>query len=65
MPVKGDSSREQLLEYVGIVEVGFEALFSALATNLPPLADVTSSMEVIKGVDGNDIACSTSCVQTT
>ena len=55
VPVKGDSSREQLLGYVAMVEISFEALFSALASNLPALADVTSSMEVIKGVDGNDI----------
>jgi len=55
VPVNSASPPEQLLRYVAMVESGFEALFSILATNLPPVTGVTSSMEVLKGVDGNDI----------
>ena len=54
-PVDGDSSLEALLEYVGMAEAGFEGLFGALAIDLPPVAGVTSSVEVIRGIDGNDI----------
>ena len=55
VPVDSGSPPEQLLQYVGMVESGFEALFLALAANLPSVAGVTSSTEVIRGVDGNDI----------
>jgi acetyl esterase len=54
-PVDGSSPLDALLEYVGVAEAGFEGLFSALSIDLPPVAGVTSSVEVIRGIDGNDI----------
>lgn len=54
-PVNGSSSLDELLEYCGVAESGFEQLFDALGMDLVPVAGVTRSVEVIKGVDGNDI----------
>ena len=54
-PVDSDSPIEALLEYVAAAEEGFEALFGALTDGLPEIAGVTRSVEVIKGVDGNDV----------
>ncbi len=54
-PVDSASSIDALLEYVAAAEEGFEALFGALTDGLPEIAGVTSSVEVIKGVDGNDV----------
>ena len=54
-PVDSESPIEALLEYVAVAEEGFEALFGALADGLPEIAGVTRSVEVIKGVDGNDV----------
>ncbi len=53
--VDASSSIEELLNYVGLAEPGFEALFGAMGTGLPPIADVTKTIEVIKGVDGNEV----------
>ena len=44
-----------LLAYCDVAEPGFEALFSALAIDLPPVEGVTASVEVIRGIDGNDV----------
>ena len=38
-----------------MAEEGFEALFGALAAELPAIEGVERTVEVIKGVDGNDI----------
>ena len=54
-PVDASSSLDALLEYVGVSEAGFEGLFGALSSELAPLAGVTSSVEIIRGIDGNDI----------
>src|SRR4051812_43862195 len=54
-PVDIDSPLDDLLEFVATSEAGFEGLFGALAAGLPPVEHVTSSVEVIRGVDGNDI----------
>ena len=54
-PVDGESPIEALLEYVTAAEEGFEALFDALLGGLPDVAGVTTSVEVIQGVDGNDV----------
>ncbi|HWM22492.1 MAG TPA: alpha/beta hydrolase [Ilumatobacteraceae bacterium] len=54
-PVDSQSPIEALLEYVTAAEEGFEALFDALVGGLPEIAGVTRSVEVIKGVDGNDV----------
>jgi acetyl esterase len=54
-PVSADSSIEQLLDYVSAAEEGFEALFAALDAGRPAVAGVDRTVEVIKGLDGNDI----------
>jgi acetyl esterase len=55
MPVDADSSLDELLEYLAMAESGFEEMFSALAMSRPPVEGVASKVEVIRGVDGNDI----------
>lgn len=55
-PVTADSSLQEKLDYLTEAEVGFEGLFSALYTDLPPIEDVERRTEVIKGVDDNDIS---------
>ena len=54
-PVSGESTIEELLEYVSAAEEGFEALFAATAASIPEVGDVERSVEVIKGLDGNDV----------
>lgn len=54
-PVDVDSSIDEILEYAALAETQFEQLFAALAVDLPPVVGVASSVEVIRGVDGNDI----------
>jgi acetyl esterase/lipase len=54
-PVDAGSPIEALLEFVGPAEEGFEALFAALISEVPAVEGVARSVEVIKGVDGNDI----------
>jgi acetyl esterase/lipase len=54
-PVDESSTLEQLLEYCAIAEFGFEALFGMISAGLEPIEGVTSSVEVIRGMDGNDI----------
>jgi acetyl esterase len=55
LPVDGSSSVEALLEYVATAEEGFEGLFGMLSGSLPPIEGVDRRVEVIPGVDGNDI----------
>jgi acetyl esterase len=54
-PVDAESTLEDLLEYVTAAEEGFEGLFGALVGALPEVAGVERSVEVIKGLDGNDV----------
>ena len=53
--VDADASLEALLAYCDVAEPGFEALFRALAIDLPPVEGVTASVEAIRGIDGNDV----------
>ena len=55
LPVDANSSLDELLEFLVVVESGFEEMFGALAMSRPPVEGVTSKVEVIRGVDGNDI----------
>jgi acetyl esterase len=55
MPVSLASSLEEQLEYVSASEAGFEMLFPFLLTGVAPTEGVTRSVEVIRGIDGNDI----------
>jgi acetyl esterase len=50
-----DSSLQEKLAYLKEAEIGFEGLFAALVTDLPPIDNVERRTEVIKGVDDNDI----------
>jgi acetyl esterase len=54
-PVDADSPIEEILEFVAVSEPAFEGLFSSLAVDLPKVKGVTSSVEVIRGIDGNDV----------
>lgn len=54
-PVAADSSIEDILEYVAVAEPDYEGMFDALTLDLPPISGVTSSVEVIRGIDGNDV----------
>ncbi len=53
--VDASSSLEELLEYVTAAEEGFEALFGAVVAGLPEIDGVERSVEVIRGLDGNDV----------
>lgn len=54
-PVTIESSLEELLEYCSMAEAGFDMLFSSLAVDLPPVEGVARSVQVIRGIDGNDV----------
>ena len=54
-PVDGSSPLDQLLEFAALAEPGFDMVFSALVADLPAIEGVTSTVQVIRGIDGNDI----------
>lgn len=54
-PVDADSPLETLLEHAGETEAGFEGLFPAVNADLAPVEGVTSRVEIVRGIDGNDI----------
>ncbi len=54
-PVHAGSSLEELHAYVSAAEEGFEALFAAIVAGLPEIDGVERSVEVIRGLDGNDV----------
>jgi acetyl esterase len=54
-PVDSTSSLEALLDYVAASESGFEQLFGAVSADLAPVQGVTRTVELIRGIDGNDI----------
>jgi acetyl esterase len=54
-PVDSTSSAEDLHGYISAAEEGFEGLFGLMFSSLPEVEGVTRTVEVIKGVDGNDI----------
>jgi acetyl esterase/lipase len=53
--VSVDSTLEEIREHIAVVEDGMNEMFAVLVADLAPIADVTTSVEVIRGVDGNDI----------
>jgi acetyl esterase/lipase len=55
VPVNADSSIEELLAFVSAAEEGFEALFAALDAGMPAVSGVDRTVEVIDGLDGNDV----------
>ena len=54
-PVTVDTPLEQLHEFNLMAEAGFDMLFSMIAGDLPAVAGVERTVEVITGDDGNDI----------
>ena len=54
-PVDATSPIEDLLEFAAGAEEGFEALFGALVADMPEVPNVDRSVEIIKGLDGNDV----------
>lgn len=54
-PVTRDDPMEAVHDYVNAAEEGFGGLFTALYSEFGAMAEVEHSVEVIKGVDGNDI----------
>lgn len=55
LPVTVDSPLDVLHEYVSTSESAFEMLFPMLQAGLPEVTGVTRSVEIIRGIDGNDI----------
>ena len=54
-PVTVDSPLETLHEFNVMAEAGFEMMFSMTSGDLGPVVGVERTIEVIRGVDGNDI----------
>ena len=54
-PLTVDDPLDQLHAYADEGEQGFGALGDALLTGVEPVAGVTRSVEIITGVDGNDV----------
>ena len=54
-PVTSDSPLEDLLEYVTGAEEGYEALFASVVDGMPAVEGVERTIEVIRGLDGNDV----------
>lgn len=54
-PVKNDTPLEGLLAFCDEAEPGYDMMFSMLASDLPEITNVERSVEVIRGIDGNDI----------
>jgi acetyl esterase len=54
-PVTGASPLAEQMAFCDTAEEGFGAVFGMIVAELDPVEGVTSSVEVIRGVDGNDI----------
>jgi acetyl esterase/lipase len=54
-PVTVETPLETLHEFNTMAEAGFDAMFGMFSAELSPITGVTRSIEVIRGVDGNDI----------
>ncbi len=54
-PVNSASSIEDILDFVAETESAMEGLPAMLTAGVPPVEGVTSRVEIIRGVDGNDI----------
>ncbi len=55
LPFDADAPLEVLLQYCSMAEEGFGAMGGMMAANSPAITGVDSTVEVIRGVDGNDI----------
>ncbi len=54
-PVTVDTPIDALHEFNTMAEAGFDAMFAMFSGDLPAISGVERSIEVIRGVDGNDI----------
>ena len=54
-PVDASSPLEDLLDFVAAMEEGMEEMNSAVVAGMPEIVGVERSVEVIKGLDGNDV----------
>ncbi len=54
-PVSIDTPIEELHEFNTMSEAGFDMMFSMFTDGLAPVAGVERSIEVIRGIDGNDV----------
>ena len=54
-PIGADASLDVLLGFCDLAEAGFEGMFPAISAGLEPVGGVTSSVETVTGVDGNEI----------
>ena len=54
-PIDSTAPLEQLRAFAAEAEAGFGGAFDALIAALPPVRGVTSTVEVVRGVDGNSI----------
>lgn len=55
LPVNADSPPGEIVEFFALAESMFGDIFGAFAAAMPPVEGVTASVEVIRGIDGNDI----------
>jgi acetyl esterase/lipase len=55
MPMRADAPLDALLQFAMASEEAFGSLFTVLNPDVPAVTGVERSVEVIKGVDGNDI----------
>ncbi len=55
LPFNHTAPREALLQYCDMAEAGFDGLGGLLSAQSPPIVGVTSSIEVVRGIDGNDV----------
>ena len=54
-PVSADSPLEEIFDFLAEAEKGYEDIFAAWFSGLPPIENVERRTEVIKGVDDHDI----------
>ncbi|MFN0088913.1 MAG: alpha/beta hydrolase fold domain-containing protein [Acidimicrobiales bacterium] len=54
-PVDSSTPLDALLDHLAATEAAFDGLFTAVNPGLPAVQGVVRSVEVIRGVDGNDI----------
>ena len=54
-PVDASSRIEELLGFVAAMEEGMEEMNAAVVADMPEIVGVERSVEVIKGLDGNDV----------
>ncbi|CAM9288337.1 unnamed protein product [Heterosigma akashiwo] len=54
-PVSLESTVDQIHEYLGATEAGYNQFYEAIAADFTPNDNVEARTEIIKGVDGNDL----------